>query len=250
MKTFGQLPVTPNSTVTVGQDGTYNINLDHVSSSVAVGEETLFASLSGTIAFSYSEQMTVSIRDYQPSSVRYYGDFNYNADVTFHGARGSISFPIKTINLDPIVVDAGIPVVLIPAIDITADFGSNATSAFTVSSTANTSFDATVTTSTVFGRASLSPSGTITIPNKIQSSADAAIHIKPSIKLYDTAGPYLDITAVQATLTPSTGKVSAVLSSAVTLGAELSGIGYPSFSKEKQLTSITWATIDTPFPAP
>jgi len=247
LKEFAEFILTGDASFSVSEDGTYNFNFQNlqVSKSNESGQGTVSASLNGQFSVKYDESASLNFSDYKPSSIGYTSNISGSANLTLSQVEGNGTFPIRTIRKEPIVLDAGIPVILVPEIAITGVVDVTGTGSVTAGVSTTSTASSTATFSGVSGNANMTFDGTFA-PSTVTGTNSIALRVKPELKLYDVAGPFVDIAVLDTTFTASSNSSTATvsLSTDATLGADLTGLGFSGFTPSAPLFSKTWKTFD------
>jgi len=239
---FAEFLITGNLTLSLGEDGSFNFHMTDYKVSSEDGNAS--ATFDGSLSFGYSETGTLKISSYVPESLSFTYDINASSSLTVTNIQGNKTIPLRTFNLEPIVIDAGIPVVVVREIDVKAVLNGTANPDATLEVDGSGSFGFSLDShGPHVSSPKLSFGGSADFPNP-EASGTVAIVVTAHMKLYDTAGPFIQVipTQLDAVNVPASRELDLTLSSSVDVGADMDLLGYAGWSAQTNVWHESWHT--------
>ncbi len=241
---LAEFVLTGNITAGFDSEGQLAVDIDKLKVKLKKGEVSGTAIIDGSVHYKYEEEGKLTIKDYKPDSISASFKPEFDLSMTVEEITGSGSIELGKYNLTPVVIDAGIPVVVVREITVAADIEGSSNAAASLKASGSADIGMKVSTSSVdpHGSISVSGSGDATLSKE---SGSVKLQVTPKLKFYDVAGPSVTLSLIDLSAENKTGSsdVDLTLSSEAAIGLDMGGLGYGGWNTSKQIFSHTWKTL-------
>lgn len=257
----GEFVLTGKAEGGFSDSGEFELNLHNVN--IERSGESDGAHLGGTfhgsLKYKHTESTRVKLSDYSFESMHFGVSAEIDTDIQLTDITGSGEIPLASYDLTPIVIDAGVPIVIIRELKVYARIGSTIPISADLKLSTKGGVRADLSAHS-FGNVqpSFSLSGDMHVPGAsevlnlfTQGTANVSFHVTSEMKLYDVAGPYVDFNLLEFTTELEKLAKGTIhlyqLSGSIDLGASLEELGYSLAQTEKTIYSKVFEKKDLSF---